>query len=65
MQRGETPMNVFYEEKESIPLPLERATIQLARGQQRRKYVPGEAGYSRDADKIEETMNTWFQVARS
>jgi 5,5'-dehydrodivanillate O-demethylase len=28
------------------------------------KYVPGEAGYSRDAGKIQEVLNTWNNPAR-
>ncbi len=57
MQAGEPVMNVSYEDRPSIELPLERVTINLDRPPA--KYIPGEYGVSRDAEKIEETMATW------
>ena len=63
LQEGRDPMNVFrtHAQGGSIPLPLEK----VKRGVNTRPqlYVPGEAGYSTDAAKIEATQATWDTVA--
>jgi 5,5'-dehydrodivanillate O-demethylase oxygenase subunit len=59
VREGEEPsINVFRDPGTAtrISLPLER--VKFGR-QAPSKYVPGEAGYSADADLIEETLATW------
>lgn len=59
MKDGRELMNVFRTPPVdgAIPLPLE----QIKRGQTSAPpvYIPGEAGYSADAEKIEATQGTW------
>jgi hypothetical protein len=59
IQAGKEPMNVFRTPPAGgmIPLPLEK----IKRGQTIAppRYVPGEAGYSADANKIEAAQATW------
>ena len=59
-QRGEDPINVFRDPAKnvSIELPLERHLLSASTNAPM-KYVPGEHGYSADADKIEATLDTW------
>ena len=45
-------------------IPNEGGTLVGAPFGNRFEYVPGEAGYSRDAEKIEATMRTWEGVDR-
>ena len=55
---GGEPMNVFRTSAppEGIKVPLERVKF----GQKRPKlYIPGEAGYSTDADKLNDVIATW------
>ena len=64
VERGEDPMCVFRDPilNTCLELPLEADKF----GANRRppKYVPGEAGYSRDAALIEETLATWDTLAQ-
>jgi len=58
---GGEPMNVFRTPAppEGIKVPLERVKF----GQKRPKlYIPGEAGYSTDADKINDVIETWTDL---
>jgi 5,5'-dehydrodivanillate O-demethylase len=63
MQRGGDPMNVFRAADAPIELPLEQVK---AGGRTRpKRYVPGEAGFSVDADKIEAAQATWDVLAET
>ncbi len=55
---GGEPMNVFRVpvSPAGIKAPLERIKFGMKRP---KKYIPGEAGYSRDAEKIETVLQTW------
>ena len=70
MKRGELPtMNIFRTAEENSGLehprvPGEGGPLIGAGGFRGYDYVPSEGGYSRDADKIEETMRTWQGVDR-
>ncbi len=61
---GGDPMCVFREQApgEGIKAPLEQVKF----GQRRpKKYIPGEAGYSSDADKINSVLATWAALDES
>jgi 5,5'-dehydrodivanillate O-demethylase len=66
--QGETPtINILLDSAENSGLeypviPNEGGTLVGAPFGNRYEYVPGEAGYSRDAEKIEATMRTWEGV---
>ncbi len=64
VEDGGDPMCVFREQApaEGIKAPLERVKF----GQRRpKKYIPGEAGYSSDADKINSVLATWDTLDES
>ena len=55
---GGDPMNVFRTPAPAggVIAPLERVKFGMKRA---KKYIPGEAGYSRDADLINQVLQTW------
>jgi hypothetical protein len=58
MEDGGEPMNVFRDANRAacVAAPLEQVKF----GQRRpKKYIPGESGFSKDSDKINEVINTW------
>ena len=59
MQEGNDPMNVFRdpEKNQFLELPMEK--IKRGVTSAPRRYIPGEAGYSVDAEKIEAAQATW------
>jgi 5,5'-dehydrodivanillate O-demethylase oxygenase subunit len=65
---GEPTVNVFRDPAENTGLEYpaipheEGALVGAPVGERGYKYRPSEAGYSRDADKIEATMGTWKGV---
>jgi hypothetical protein len=54
-------MNVFRDEAKAacIVTPLEQVKFGMRRP---RKYIPGESGFSKDADKINEVIQTWHDL---
>ena len=58
VEEGNDPMNTFRdpEKNVSIELPKERVTTG---GSPPKKYIQGEAGYSQDAEQIQEVMQSW------
>ena len=62
-ETGSPSMNIFRtpEENESIQLPTEPSRFDFMRNS---RYRPQEAGYSRDADKIEAVMATWKELSQ-
>jgi 5,5'-dehydrodivanillate O-demethylase len=70
MKQGNEPtMNIFRTLEENSGLehpriPGEGGPLIGAGGIRGYEYIPQEGGYSRDADKIEETMRTWQGVDR-
>jgi 5,5'-dehydrodivanillate O-demethylase len=58
VREGEDPMNTFRDPaaNQRLSFPMERVKHGLRR---RPKYRPGEAGTSRHADLIEQTLATW------
>jgi len=66
VQEGEEPtINIFRDPAKNVCLaaPIEPSRSFTRRGAT--TYVPQEAGYSRDGDKIEATMQTWLPSERS
>jgi 5,5'-dehydrodivanillate O-demethylase len=61
VREGEEPMNVFRDPTQAACLrfPMEKMKHSVAK---RPSYVPGEAGYSGDADLIAEVLATWDGV---
>jgi 5,5'-dehydrodivanillate O-demethylase len=55
---GGEPMNVFRDANKAacIRAPLEQVKFGMRRA---KKYIPGESGYSADADKINAVLKTW------
>ncbi|MFN0071014.1 MAG: Rieske 2Fe-2S domain-containing protein [Chloroflexota bacterium] len=64
MQNGEPLMNEFRDSSQNVCIepPLEK--IKFSNREAPKTYVPGEAGYSRDAELIEAVMKTWGSPAR-
>jgi len=58
MEDGGEPMNVFRDAEKAacVPAPLEQVKFGMRRA---KKYIPGESGYSADADKINIVLDTW------
>jgi 5,5'-dehydrodivanillate O-demethylase len=61
LEDGGEPMNVFRDEAKAacIATPLEQVKFGMRRP---RKYIPGESGFSKDADKINEVIQTWHDI---
>jgi 5,5'-dehydrodivanillate O-demethylase len=61
LEDGGEPMNVFRDEAKAacIVTPLEQVKFGMRRP---RKYIPGESGFSKDADKINEVIQTWHDL---
>ena len=58
---GGEPMNVFRDAAKAarVMAPLEQVKFGMRRP---RKYIPGESGYSKDADKINQVIQTWHDL---
>ena len=58
---GGDPMNVFRTPppEGGIVAPLERVKFGMKRA---KRYIPGEAGYSRDGDLINQVLRTWEEL---
>ncbi len=63
MEAGLDPMNVFRDPSAAIRLPVE--VIKIGGKQRPARYIPGEAGYSADAAKIEAVQATWDTLAEA
>ncbi len=63
---GGEPMNVFREAGSDAitDVPLERIKFGAKRPMRSLQYFPGEAGYSEDADKIEQVLRTYAEEER-
>ncbi len=53
---GGDPINTFRTPHHMLEAPIERTKFGMKRP---KKYVPGEAGYSRDASLIDQVLETW------
>ena len=58
MEDGGEPMNVFRDEAVAacVSAPIEQVKFGMKRP---KKYIPGESGFSADADKINVVLETW------
>ena len=56
VEDGGEPMNVFRTPHEKLEAPIEKTKFGMKRP---KKYVPGEAGFSRDAKLIDQVLATW------